>query len=56
MGLIKTAIEGEEIIVTAEGTTEKITIPLDPRFVTALPFNCSLPFLWSSKLPSGSLS
>ena len=35
MGLINTAIEGGEIIVTANGTEEKITLPLDPRSILA---------------------
>lgn len=56
MGLIRTAIEGDEIIVTAEGSTEKITLPLDPRFVTAFPFYCSLHFLCVFQLPLGILS
>ena len=51
MGLICTAIEGDEIIVTAKGTSEKTSLPLDPKSPSLPPppsFSitlCSLHFL-----------
>jgi len=31
MGLIKTAFKGDEIIVAAEGSSDSIALPLNPR-------------------------
>jgi hypothetical protein len=47
MGLINTAIEGGDIIVTADGTDEKITLPLDPRSPNPSLFSVSISLVLS---------
>ena len=43
MGLINTAIEGEDIVVTAEGSNQNTSVPLNSRFSNIILINVLTP-------------